>query len=427
MTRQNYLFTSESVSEGHPDKVCDRISDEIVDLVYREAAKKNGDGKAQMDAWDVRVACETLATTNRVVIAGEVRVPKSLLKQDKDGNILEDAKEFPIINPSKFKSAARKAIKAIGYEQDGFHWKKAKIDILLHGQSADIAQGVDNAADKQGEEGAGDQGIMFGYACSETPDLMPAPLYYSHKILELLAAARHKGEGDAGKLGPDAKSQVTVKYVDGKPAEVTQIVLSTQHLDASWDSKKVRKVVEPYILEALGSLKVADDCNWYINPTGKFVIGGPDGDAGLTGRKIIVDTYGGAAPHGGGAFSGKDTTKVDRSAAYAARYLAKNVVAAKLADRCTIQLSYAIGVAQPLSVYVDLHGTGKIDEAKLEEALRGVMDLSPSGIRKHLDLNKPIYARTAAYGHFGRKAGRDGSFSWEKTDLVKALKEAVAA
>ena len=427
MTRQNYLFTSESVSEGHPDKVCDRISDEIVDLVYREAAKKNGDGKAQMDAWDVRVACETLATTNRVVIAGEVRVPKSLLKQDKDGNILEDAKEFPIINPSKFKSAARKAIKAIGYEQDGFHWKKAKIDILLHGQSADIAQGVDNAADKQGEEGAGDQGIMFGYACSETPDLMPAPLYYSHKILELLAAARHKGEGDAGKLGPDAKSQVTVKYVDGKPAEVTQLVLSTQHLDASWDSKKVRKVVEPYILEALGSLKVADDCNWYINPTGKFVIGGPDGDAGLTGRKIIVDTYGGAAPHGGGAFSGKDTTKVDRSAAYAARYLAKNVVAAKLADRCTIQLSYAIGVAQPLSVYVDLHGTGKIDEAKLEEALRGVMDLSPSGIRKHLDLNKPIYARTAAYGHFGRKAGRDGSFSWEKTDLVKALKEAVAA
>jgi S-adenosylmethionine synthetase len=427
VTRQNYLFTSESVSEGHPDKVCDRISDEIVDLVYREAAKKNGNGEAQMDAWEVRVACETLATTNRVVIAGEVRVPKSLLKQDKDGNILEDAKEFPIINPSKFKSAARKAIRAIGYEQDGFHWKKAKIDILLHGQSADIAQGVDNAADKQGEEGAGDQGIMFGYACNETPDLMPAPLYYSHKILELLAAARHKGEGDAGKLGPDAKSQVTVRYIDGKPAEVTQIVLSTQHLDASWDSKKVRKVVEPYIIEALGSLKVAADCNWYINPTGKFVIGGPDGDAGLTGRKIIVDTYGGAAPHGGGAFSGKDTTKVDRSAAYAARYLAKNVVAAKLADRCTIQLSYAIGVAQPLSVYVDLHGTGKVSEDVVEAALRSVMDLSPSGIRKHLDLNKPIYARTAAYGHFGRKAGRDGSFSWEKTDLVKALKEAVAA
>ncbi|MFC3644160.1 methionine adenosyltransferase domain-containing protein, partial [Aquibium oceanicum] len=309
MARSNYLFTSESVSEGHPDKVCDRISDEIVDLVYREAKK------AGMDPWDVRVACETLATTNRVVIAGEVRVPKSLLKQDKDGNVLEDAKEFPIINPSKFKSAARKAIRAIGYEQDGFHWKKARIDVLLHGQSADIAQGVDNASDRQGEEGAGDQGIMFGYACRETPDLMPAPIYYSHKILELLAAARHKGEGEASRLGPDAKSQVTVRYADGKPAEVTQIVLSTQHLEAGWDSKKVRQVVEPYIREALGDLPIAKDCNWYVNPTGKFVIGGPDGDAGLTGRKIIVDTYGGAAPHGGGAFSGKDTTKVDRSAA----------------------------------------------------------------------------------------------------------------
>ena len=421
MARQNYLFTSESVSEGHPDKVCDRISDEIVDLVYREAKK------AGMDPWDVRVACETLATTNRVVIAGEVRVPKSLLKQDKDGKVLEDAKEFPIINPSKFKSAARKAIRAIGYEQDGFHWKKARIDVLLHGQSADIAQGVDNAADRQGEEGAGDQGIMFGYACRETPDLMPAPIYYSHKILELLAAARHKGEGEAARLGPDAKSQVTVRYVDGKPAEVTQIVLSTQHLDAGWDSKKVRQVVEPYIREALGDLPIAKDCNWYVNPTGKFVIGGPDGDAGLTGRKIIVDTYGGAAPHGGGAFSGKDTTKVDRSAAYAARYLAKNVVAAKLAERCTIQLSYAIGVAQPLSIYVDLHGTGTVEEAAVEEALRKVMDLSPSGIRRHLDLNRPIYARTAAYGHFGRKPGRDGAFSWEKTDLVKAIKDAVAS
>jgi len=413
VTRQNYLFTSESVSEGHPDKVCDRISDEIVDLVYREA-KKTG-----MDPWNVRVACETLATTNRVVIAGEVRVPDSLMKTDKNGD--------KVINPSKFKSAARKAIRAIGYEQDGFHWKTAKIDVLLHAQSADIAQGVDNAADRQGEEGAGDQGIMFGYACRETPDLMPAPIYYSHKILELLSAARHEGKGDVGKLGPDAKSQVTVKYVDGKAAEVTSIVLSTQHLDPKWDSKKVRKVVEPYIHEALGDLKIADDCAWYINPTGKFVIGGPDGDAGLTGRKIIVDTYGGAAPHGGGAFSGKDTTKVDRSAAYAARYLAKNVVAAKLADRCTIQLSYAIGVAQPLSVYVDLHGTGKVDESKLEDALREVMDLSPSGIRKHLDLNKPIYARTSSYGHFGRKAGRDGSFSWEKTDLVKALKDELAA
>ena len=419
MARSNYLFTSESVSEGHPDKVCDRISDEIVDLVYREA-KKSG-----MDPWDVRVACETLATTNRVVIAGEVRVPPSLLKKGKDGKILTDAEDFPIINPSKFKSVARKAIRAIGYEQKGFHWKTAKIEVLLHGQSADIAQGVDNAADKQGEEGAGDQGIMFGYACRETPDLMPAPIYYSHKILELLAAARHEGKGDAGKLGPDAKSQVTVRYVNGKASEVTQIVLSTQHLDGSWDSKKVRQVVEPYIRQALGDLKVADDCNWYINPTGKFEIGGPDGDAGLTGRKIIVDTYGGAAPHGGGAFSGKDTTKVNRSAAYAARYLAKNVVAAGLADRCTIQLAYAIGIAQPLSVYVNLHGTGTVEESALEDVLRRVMDLSPSGIRKHLDLNKPIYARTSSYGHFGRKAGRDGSFSWEKTDLTKALKQAL--
>ncbi|MHA6684973.1 methionine adenosyltransferase [Mesorhizobium sp. A556] len=421
MRRQNYFFTSESVSEGHPDKVCDRISDEIVDLVYREA-KKSG-----MNPWDVRVACETLATTNRVVIAGELRVPNSLLKKDKQGGILVDAEDFPVINPAKFKSAARKAIREIGYEQAGFHWKTVRIDVLLHGQSADIAQGVDNASDRQGEEGAGDQGIMFGYACRETPDLMPAPIYYSHKILELLAAARHAGEGDAGKLGPDAKSQVTVRYENGKAAEATQIVLSTQHLDASWDSKKVRSVVEPYIREALGDLPIAADCNWYINPTGKFVIGGPDGDAGLTGRKIIVDTYGGAAPHGGGAFSGKDTTKVDRSAAYAARYLAKNVVAAKLAERCTIQLSYAIGIAQPLSVYVDLHGTGHVDEGRLEAVLRTVMDLSPSGIRRHLDLNKPIYAKTSSYGHFGRKAGRDGSFSWEKTDLVKALKDAVAA
>jgi S-adenosylmethionine synthetase len=266
---------------------------------------------------------------------------------------------------------------------------------------------------------------MFGYACNETPELMPAPIYYSHKILELLAAARHKGEGDAGKLGPDAKSQVTVKYVDGKPSEVASIVLSTQHLDGSWDSAKVRQVVEPYIREALGELPIADDCKWYINPTGKFVIGGPDGDAGLTGRKIIVDTYGGAAPHGGGAFSGKDTTKVDRSAAYAARYLAKNAIAAGFAERCTIQLSYAIGVAQPLSINVNFHDTGKVPESTLEEALPKVMDLTPRGIRKHLDLNKPIYARTAAYGHFGRKAGRDGSFSWEKLDLVKPLKAAI--
>ncbi|PYB77749.1 MULTISPECIES: methionine adenosyltransferase [Rhizobium] len=411
--RANYLFTSESVSEGHPDKVCDRISDEIVDLVYREAAKTG------VDPWTVRIACETLATTNRVVIAGEVRLPPSLMKTDKNGN--------EVINPAKFKSAARKAIRDIGYEQDGFHWKTAKIDVLLHSQSAHIAQGVDKAADSSNSEGAGDQGIMFGYACKETPDLMPAPIYYSHKILQLLSAARKKGEGDVGKLGPDAKSQVTVRYVDGKPAEVASIVLSTQHLDENWDSKKVRQVVEPFIKEALGELKIAADCAWYINPTGKFVIGGPDGDAGLTGRKIIVDTYGGAAPHGGGAFSGKDTTKVDRSAAYAARYLAKNVVAAGLADRCTIQISYAIGIAQPLSIYVDLHGTGKVTEDEVEAAIRKVMDLSPSGIRRHLDLNKPIYAKTSAYGHFGRKAGRDGSFSWEKLDLVKPLKDALKA
>ncbi|MFM2280205.1 MAG: hypothetical protein RLZZ444_2436 [Pseudomonadota bacterium] len=412
--RASYQFTSESVSEGHPDKVCDRISDEIVDLVYREALKTG------IDPWGVRIACETLATTNRVVIAGEVRVPKSLMKVDKNG--------VEHINPSKFRAAARKAIRDIGYEQDGFHWKTARIDVLLHSQSADIAQGVDNAADQKGEEGAGDQGIMFGYACNETPDLMPAPIYYSHKILQLLSEARRKGEGDAGKLGPDAKSQVTVHYVDGKPAAVTSIVLSTQHLDASWDSAKVRSVVEPYIMQALGDLPVAPDCKWYINPTGKFVIGGPDGDAGLTGRKIIVDTYGGAAPHGGGAFSGKDTTKVDRSAAYVARYLAKNVVAAGFADRCTIQLSYAIGVAQPLSIYVDLHGTGKkVTEDQVEAAIRKVIDLSPTGIRRHLNLNKPIYAKTASYGHFGRKPGRDGSFSWEKIDLVKALKEELKA
>ena len=411
MERSTFLFTSESVSEGHPDKVCDRISDEIVDLVYREA-KKTG-----VDPWSVRVACETLATTNRVVIAGEVRVPPSLIKQDKAGK--------DVINPAKFKSAARKAIKAIGYEQDGFHWKTAKVEVLLHFQSAHIAQGVDSAADHQGSEGAGDQGIMFGYACNETPELMPAPIYYSHKILELLAAARHKGEGDVGKLGPDAKSQVTVRYVDGKPSEVVSIVLSTQHLDGSWDSAKVREVVEPFIREALEGLPIAADCKWYVNPTGKFEIGGPDGDAGLTGRKIIVDTYGGAAPHGGGAFSGKDTTKVDRSAAYAARYLAKNAVAAGFAERCTIQLAYAIGVAQPLSINVNFHDTGKVSEAALEDALPKVMDLTPRGIRLHLDLNKPIYARTAAYGHFGRKAGRDGSFSWEKLDLVKPLKDAI--
>ena len=419
MSHQNYLFTSESVSEGHPDKVCDRISDEIVDMIYKEARKTG------VDPWSVRVACETLATTNRVVIAGEVRVPDTLLKKDKNGKLVHDKAGHPLINPARFRAAARRAIRAIGYEQEGFHWKTVKIDVLLHPQSADIAQGVDNASDRQGEEGAGDQGIMFGYACRETPDLMPAPIYYAHKILERLSIARHMDEGEASKLGPDAKSQVTVRYENGEPAEVTSIVLSTQHIDPNWDSKKVRSVVEPYIRAALSDIAISDDCNWYINPTGKFVIGGPDGDTGLTGRKIIVDTYGGAAPHGGGAFSGKDTTKVDRSAAYAARYLAKNVVAAGLADRCTIQLSYAIGVAQPLSIYVNLHETGKVSENVVEEAIRQVMDLSPSGIRKHLDLNKAIYAKTSAYGHFGRKPGRDGSFSWERTNLVKALKEAI--
>lgn len=406
MSRQSYLFTSESVSEGHPDKVCDRISDEIVDLIYREAEA------AGMSPWDVRVACETLTTTNKVVIAGEVRAPQSLMNGH--GGVA----------PEAFVKATRAAIKAIGYEQDGFHWETADIEVLLHGQSADIAQGVDKASDANAE-GAGDQGIMFGYACRETPSLMPAPIYYSHKILEDLAAARHAGEGDAALLGPDAKSQVTVRYRNDEPVEIVSIVLSTQHLDGSWDSKKVRSVVEPYIRKSVADIAIAENCEWHVNPTGKFVIGGPDGDAGLTGRKIIVDTYGGAAPHGGGAFSGKDTTKVDRSAAYAARYLAKNVVAAELADRCTIQLSYAIGVAKPLSVYVDLHGTGRVDEDVLERALREVMDLSPSGIRRTLDLNKPIYARTSAYGHFGREPDSDGGFSWEKTDLVDALKAAV--
>jgi S-adenosylmethionine synthetase len=417
--RQSYLFTSESVSEGHPDKVCDRISDEIVDLVFKEA-KKTG-----MDPSQVRIACETLATTNRVVIAGEVRVPESLLKKDKAGNILKDASGAPIVNPAKFKSTARKAIRAIGYEQDGFHWKKARIDVLLHGQSADIAQGVDEKGNK--DVGAGDQGIMFGYASRETPELLPAPIYYAHKILEILTEARKAGEGAAVKLGPDAKSQVTVKYENGVPVGVTQIVVSTQHVDASLSSDDVRKIIEPYVRKALPEGWIGKDTVWHVNPTGKFVVGGPDGDAGLTGRKIIVDTYGGAAPHGGGAFSGKDPTKVDRSAAYAARYLAKNVVAAGLADRATIQLSYAIGVAKPLSVYVDLHGTGKVEEAKLESVLSEVFDLSPRGIRTKLDLNRPIYAKTSAYGHFGRKPGRDGSFSWEKIDLVPALKAAVKA
>ena len=401
MARQSYLFTSESVSEGHPDKVSDRISDEVVDAFYRESAA------AKLDPWAVRAACETLCTTNRVVIAGEYsNTPKSVTVQ-----MIQDL--------------ARKAIKDIGYEQDGFHWANANIEVLLHGQSADIAQGVDAKQPTNKEEGAGDQGIMFGYACRETPELMPAPLYYSHKILHDLAIARKAGKGDVGLLGPDSKSQVTVRYENGKPVGVTAIVVSHQHLVQDWSSAKVREVIEPYVRKALPEGWITNDTAWHINPTGAFYIGGPDGDCGLTGRKIIVDTYGGAAPHGGGAFSGKDPTKVDRSAAYASRYLAKNVVAAGVADRCTIQLAYAIGVARPLSIYVDTHGTGKVDEAKIEKALAECMNLTPRGIRTHLDLNKPIYARTSAYGHFGRTPDAEGGFSWEKTDLADAIKKAV--
>ncbi|MBB5754034.1 methionine adenosyltransferase [Prosthecomicrobium pneumaticum] len=396
MSRASYLFTSESVSEGHPDKVCDRISDEIVDAFFRLGPQHGWDPS------QIRVAAETLATTNRVVIAGETRGPAEITR------------DFVA-------HTARLAIRDIGYEQSGFHWETAEIDVHLHAQSADIAVGVDAAGNK--DEGAGDQGIMFGYACSETPELMPAPIYYAHRILKRLSEARRSGETRA--LGPDAKSQVTVRYEDGKPVEVTQIVLSTQHLDEHLTSHDVRAIVEPYIREALPEGWISGATVWHVNPTGKFVIGGPDGDAGLTGRKIIVDTYGGAAPHGGGAFSGKDPTKVDRSAAYAARYLAKNVVAAGLAGRCTIQLSYAIGVSKPLSIYVDLHDTGNVEAGRLEAVLGEVMDLSPRGIRQHLGLNKPIYARTSAYGHFGRAPEEDGGFSWERTDLVAAIRGAL--
>ena len=396
MARQNYFFTSESVSEGHPDKVCDRISDEVVDLFFREGAK------AGIDPYQIRVACETLATTNRVVIAGEVRGPK----------LTEDT----IIH------VARQAIRDIGYEQDGFHWDRANIEVLLHSQSADIAQGVDAGSNK--DEGAGDQGIMFGYACRETPELMPAPIYYAHKILHVLSEVRRSGAEKH--LGPDAKSQVTIRYENGLPVEATQVVISHQHVKEDLTSAQVAEIVRPYVETALPAGWVTKNTVWHINPTGKFYIGGPDGDCGLTGRKIIVDTYGGAAPHGGGAFSGKDPTKVDRSAAYAARYLAKNVVAAGLADRCTLQLSYAIGVARPLSIYADLHDTGKVDPEKLEKILMEIMSLTPRGIREHLKLNRPIYARTSAYGHFGRAPDADGGFSWEKIDLVDELKRAFA-
>lgn len=393
MTRQNYQFTSESVSEGHPDKVCDRISDAVLDAFLSEEPQ-------------ARVAAETFATTNRVVIGGEVGLSDQSKLKDYMG---------------KIDQIARDCVKDIGYEQDKFHWNTMRVDNLLHEQSAHIAQGVDASADK--DEGAGDQGIMFGYAVDETPELMPAPIHYAHAILRRLAEVRKNGTEPT--LGPDAKSQLTVRYEGGKPVGVSSIVLSTQHLDESMTSADVRSVVEPYILDVLPDGWVTGDTEWWVNPTGKFVIGGPDGDAGLTGRKIIVDTYGGAAPHGGGAFSGKDPTKVDRSAAYASRYLAKNVVAAGLASRCTLQLSYAIGVAKPLSIYCDTHGTGQVSEEAIEKAVAQLMDLTPRGIREHLGLNRPIYQRTAAYGHFGRAAEADGGFSWERTDLVDALKNAV--
>ncbi|MEO0939216.1 MAG: methionine adenosyltransferase [Pseudomonadota bacterium] len=393
MSRQNYVFTSESVSEGHPDKVCDRISDAVLDALLAEEP-------------EARVACETFATTDRVVIGGEI----GLSDQAKLATYMDRIDEI-----------ARACIKDIGYEQDKFHWQTCEVTNLLHEQSAHIAQGVDAAADK--DEGAGDQGIMFGYATRETDALMPAPIQYAHAILRRLAEVRKDGTEPA--LGPDAKSQLSVRYEGGAPVGVSSLVLSTQHLDEALTSADIRAIVEPYITETLPEGWLTDKTEWHVNPTGKFVIGGPDGDAGLTGRKIIVDTYGGAAPHGGGAFSGKDPTKVDRSAAYVARYLAKNVVAAGLAERCTIQLSYAIGVSQPLSIYCDTFGTGTAEPAAIEAAIRKVMDLTPRGIREHLALNKPIYQRTAAYGHFGRQPDADGGFSWEKTDLVDALSNAV--
>ena len=393
MTRSTYVFTSESVSEGHPDKVCDRISDAVLDAFLAEEP-------------EARVACETFATTNRVVIGGEV----GLSDKEKLSSYMGRIDEI-----------ARACINDIGYEQDKFHHETVEVTNLLHEQSAHIAQGVDAADNK--DEGAGDQGIMFGYATNETEELMPAPIQYSHAILRRLAEVRK--DGTEPTLGPDAKSQLSVRYENGKPVGVTSIVLSTQHLDEAMTSEDVRLVVEPYICETLPEGWITADTAWHVNPTGKFVIGGPDGDAGLTGRKIIVDTYGGAAPHGGGAFSGKDPTKVDRSAAYAARYLAKNVVAAGLAEKCTIQLSYAIGVARPLSIYADTFGTAQVSEERIEKAVSQCMDLTPRGIRTHLGLNKPIYQRTAAYGHFGRAPDAEGGFSWERTDLIDALKSAV--
>lgn len=386
--RREYLFASESVSEGHPDKVCDRISDAILDAFLTEDTES-------------RVACETFATTDRVIVGGEVRGPEGVL--------------------SRIEDIVRHCVRDIGYAQKGFNWETLTIENYIHGQSAHIAQGVDAAEGK--EEGAGDQGIMFGYAVNETPELMPAPIHYAHAMLRHLAEVRKNGTEP--RLGPDAKSQLSLRYVDGKPVEVTSLVLSTQHLDEDMTSADVREMVEPHIRAVLPRGWLTANTVWHVNPTGRFVIGGPDGDAGLTGRKIIVDTYGGAAPHGGGAFSGKDPTKVDRSAAYAARYLAKNVVAAGLAHRCVIQLSYAIGVARPLSIYADTYGTGAVPEEAIEKALSEVMDLTPRGIRTHLGLNKPIYQRTSAYGHFGRAPDAEGGFSWERTDLIEALKKAV--
>jgi S-adenosylmethionine synthetase len=387
MNTSDYLFTSESVAEGHPDKICDRISDTILDAFL-------GANPA------ARVAVETLATTNRIIIAGEVRGADQISHED-------------------IEQLARDAVRDIGYEQPGFHWAEAKVEILVHAQSPDIAMGVDAIGNK--DEGAGDQGLMFGFACRETPELMPAPIQLAHTILRKMADARRAGV--APYFGPDAKSQVTLRYREGVPAHAASVVVSTQHApELSQD--EVRELVRPFVLQTLPEGWMCPEEDFYVNPTGKFVIGGPEGDAGLTGRKIIVDTYGGAAPHGGGAFSGKDPTKVDRSAAYAARYLAKNVVAAGLADRCLIQLAYAIGVSKPLSIYVDMQGTGQVDPVRLSGVLRELMNLSPRGIREHLELSRPIYARTSAYGHFGREPEPDGGFSWERTDLVDALRHA---
>jgi S-adenosylmethionine synthetase len=393
MPRQNYVFTSESVSEGHPDKVCDRISDAVLDAFLGEEP-------------EARVACETFATTNRLVIGGEVGLSDKSKLEEYLGRI---------------EQIARTCVRDIGYEQDKFHWNTCEITNLLHSQSAHIAQGVDAEGDR--DEGAGDQGIMFGYAVDDTPELMPAPIHYAHQVLKRLAEARKSGAEPT--LRPDAKSQISLRYEDGKPVEITSIVLSTQHEHESQSSDDIRQIIEPYIREVLPDGWITGATEWWVNPTGVFVIGGPDGDAGLTGRKIIVDTYGGSAPHGGGAFSGKDPTKVDRSAAYAARYLAKNVVASGMAKRCAIQISYAIGVAQPLSIYADTYGTGEVHEEEIEKAIRQAMDLTPRGIRTHLGLNRPIYERTAAYGHFGRAPEADGGFSWERTDLADTLRRSV--